>query len=357
MSGSADLDWQVRQASSDDAEVIATLINAHARHHCGEDSIGLDEVRTWFKSPGARQDDTRSWWRRDGTMAAYAQVYRPGFPPAWDVLHDVTVHPDASGDDGLWDDIFSWCDGYQWKIREQTGAPGTGICCGARVHETDVNKRRQYESRGFQHVRNETLMRVGLTEAVPRDIKMPGGVKVRQFDLGKDLEGYALAYGEAFRDHWGHVDLPLDEWVRRKKAEFESWSEMYVPNLWFVALEDDVMVGSVGSFPNYGNVIGRCYLYHVFVRQAWRNRRIATMLLRTAFQTLQKRGGKTVELHVDSDNMTYGIELYRGLGMRPVLHQRLYEKTVPTSSRQPSYTQRGEAQECSSCGVERQVQD
>jgi len=109
-----------------------------------------------------------------------------------------------------------------------------------------------------------------------------------------------------------------------------------VPDLWFVALDGDTIVGSVGSFLDYGNVRGRCYLYHVFVRRAWRNRRIASTLLHTAFRALHERGGRTIELHVDSDNMTYGLELYRGLGMRPVWHQHLYEKMVPTPVQHPS---------------------
>ncbi len=331
-------DWRARRASSGDVEAIASLINAHSKHHCGEDRIGLDEVRTWFKSPGAPQDDTRCWLRHDGALVAYAQVYRPEFPSAWDVLHDVTVRPDVSKDDGLWDEVFTWCDQYQWKVREDLREPGAGICSGARIHMNDADKRRQYESRGFKHVRDETLMRVALSDAVLEDFDMPEGISVRKLDPAKDMEGYSLAYGEAFRDHWGHIDLPQEEWLRRKKAEFKSWGEMYVPDLWFVAVDGDTIVGSVGSFMNYGNVAGRCYLYHVFVRRAWRHRRIAKSLLRTAFRELRERGGNTVELHVDSENITYGLELYRGLGMRPVWHQLLYERRMPGTSRPPLNT-------------------
>lgn len=261
-------------------------------------------------------------------MTAFAQVYAPEFPPAWDMLHDVTVHPDMADDDGLWNEIFGWCEDFQWTARrKKTGGPAGQLCCGARVYENDVHKRRQYESRGFRHVRNETLMRVELEEAMARRTGRPEGIAFRGFDIERDLEGYAMAYSEAFQDHWGFASLPLDEWVKRKKVEFASWGSMYVPELWFVALEGETIVGSVGSFLNYANAEGRCYLYHVFVRRAWRNRKIATALLQIAFQALHERGGKTVELHVDSNNMTYGMELYKGVGMRPVWHQRLYERT------------------------------
>ncbi len=253
----------------------------------------------------------------------------------WNALHDVTVLPSVAGDDGLWEDIFAWCDRHQWRVLEGHGALGQGICCGARIHEKDAEKRRQYGSRGFMHVRSETLMRVGLSE-VPEGHEGPDGITVRVMDRDTDMGGYSLAYGEAFRDHWGYVSLSPDEWLRRKKAEFGSWGEMYVPDLWFVALDGDTIVGSVGSFLDYGNVKGRCYLYHVFVRRAWRNRRIASTLLRTAFQALQAQGGRIVELHVDSENTTYGLDLYRGLGMRSVWHQHLYEKRVQAPAQQLS---------------------
>lgn len=336
MSGSTCGDRCVHRASSDDVEAIAALINAHARSVYGEDRVSLDEVRSWFSAPGVEQDDTRSWRVRDGSLMAYAQVYWPEFPSTWDVIEDVTVHPDFSGDEGLWDDIFAWCDRFRWSVQRTPRASGGDLTCGARVQENDSHKRRQYESRGFNHVRTETLMRIGLDETVPWQPQWPEGIRVREFDLTKDAEGYALAYGEAFRDHWGHVDIPLDEQVRRKRTEFEAWGEMYVPGLWLVALEGDTIVGSVGGFLNYGNTAGRCYMYHVFVRRAWRNRRIATALLRTEFNALRQLGGRTVELHVDSENMTYGLELYRGLGMRPVWNQFSYETKVPASSGPPS---------------------
>lgn len=321
-------DHEVRRASAEDTEAIAALVNLHARQCCGENRVGSNEVRAWFAIPGTPQDDTRSWWSGDGALTAYAQVYAPEFPPAWDMLHDVTVHPDMAHDTELWGEVFAWCENHQWAARrKKTGRPDDQLCCGARIYENDSYKRREYESRGFKHVRNETLMRVGLEEATAKKTVRPEGVDLRRLDLKRDLEGYALAYSEAFQDHWGFESLSLDEWIRRKKGEFTSWGAMYMPDLWFVALEGDTIIGSVGSFPDYANVEGRCYLYHVFVRRAWRNRRIATALLQTAFQALKERGGRTVELHVDSDNMTYGLELYRGVGMRPVWQQRLYEKT------------------------------
>lgn len=200
--------WQARAASIDDTESIVALINAHARHYYGEDRIGPGEVRSWFKVPGQQQDDTRCWLLREGTLVAFAQVYSPEFPAAWDVLHDVTIHPAHAGDDCLWADVLDWCDRYQWTARKDGATPDKGMCSGTRIHENDLDKRKRYESRGFRHVRNETLMRVELSAVVSDSTDAPEGIKVRRLDMGVDLNGYALAYGEAFRDHWGYADSP-----------------------------------------------------------------------------------------------------------------------------------------------------
>ena len=175
-------------------------------------------------------------------------------------------------------------------------------------------------------------MHAALDGNAPTMPELPEGIEARTLDLDRDLESYALAYGEAFRDHWGHVELPGEELVRRKRSEFRSWGEFYRPELWFVAVEGGEIVGGVGSFASHGGDPKRSYLYNVFVRRSWRNRGIATALLRKAFLTLYRAGWRSVELHVDSENLTWALDLYRGVGMRPLWHQHLYEKRLPPAN-------------------------
>jgi ribosomal protein S18 acetylase RimI-like enzyme len=52
-----------------------------------------------------------------------------------------------------------------------------------------------------------------------------------------------------------------------------------------------------------------------------RHRGIAAALLRHTFLALRERGCRMAELHVDSENTTGALELYRSVGMRPVWHQ------------------------------------
>lgn len=310
--------WQVRPASFDDVSAIVRHINGHWQTLCGENRIEESEVRSWFFKAGAPQDDTQGWWTAGGELRAYAQVYKGDFPNHWDGCYDVTVDPAVGSDVGLWEQVFAWCDRQAQKLH--VADPERGLCCGARAHEADTTKLRELEQRGFTRVRVETLMRVALVGRLAEP-QWPAGIAVRALDLSRDLESYAAAYAEAFAEHWGHVGMPLEERTRELRGHFESWAEFLVPETWFVAVDGDEIVGSIGSFPGIGGDPTGSYVYRVFVRPAWRHRGIAAALLRHTFLALRERGCRMAELHVDSENTTGALELYRSVGMRTVWHQ------------------------------------
>ncbi|MCB1005324.1 MAG: GNAT family N-acetyltransferase [Acidimicrobiales bacterium] len=61
------------------------------------------------------------------------------------------------------------------------------------------------------------------------------------------------------------------------------------------------------------------YVRHVGVRRERRGQGLARLLLRTAFAADAARGRAGTLLHVDANNTTPALGLYRSLGMRPVL--------------------------------------
>jgi len=318
--------WQVRPASSDDVSAIVRLINGHWQALCGENRIDESEVRSWFFKAGVPQDDTQGWWDAAGELRAYAQVYKGDVPNHWDGYYDVTVDPALGGRATLWDEVFHWCDTRAATLRVSDSA--CGLCCGARAHEVDAAKLHELEQRGFGRVRIGTLMRVQLDERLAH-AALADGIAIRVLDLRADLEAYAAAYAESFAKHWGYVDRPLEEWVRSFRGNFTSWEPFLVPETWFAAVDGNEIVGSVGSFPGVGGDPMGSYIYHVFVRPAWRHRGIAAALLRHTFLALRERGCRMAELHVDSENTTGALDLYRSVGMRPVWHQWDLERRAP----------------------------
>jgi len=329
MTSSKTEQYRHRPVRVDDVGSILSVVNTHSEAHRGNGRWGEDEVRSWFGPDGKpAREDMEIWFESGGEARAYAQLCDSEWPPTWDVWLDVTVHPHSSGNVGLWSDVLGWA---EQKTRELIPArdPNTGHRCGVRILETDVSGLQAHEKRGYERVRTETLMHVELTAESVVEAEWPDGIHVRALDLKRDLEPYALAYGEAFRDHWGHKELSRDELVRKKQGEFRSWGDEYVPELWFLAVEGDEIAGGVGNFLNYGGDPSRSYMYNVFVRRAWRNRGIATALLRHSFQAVYQRGASSAELHVDSKNLTWALQLYRGVGMAPMWHQHMYEKVLP----------------------------
>jgi mycothiol synthase len=82
----------------------------------------------------------------------------------------------------------------------------------------------------------------------------------------------------------------------------------------FVESDDAGYVGVVGVLPEY------------------RGRGLAALLLRRCFAEDAARGRVATFLHVDSNNTTPAVELYRRIGMREVLSVEAWQGTFPVDA-------------------------
>lgn len=329
MSSASDREALHRPAVKSDSREIIDLINAYTRHHYGADRLGEHELDGGFNETGKlRRHNMEAWRDSDGGLQAFAGFWRCQWPARWDLWLDVTVRPEARDRARLWDAVLGWSEGHARAMAESADSKA-GILCGSRVLGSDETALSVYRSRGFEHTMTETLMQTELIGASLQAPRWPDGVVCRTLNLDTDLERYAVGLDESFQEEGGYIPLSPEEAVAARRDEFKSFGDEYVPELWFVAVDGHEIVGGVGSFPSCGGNRERSYLYHVFVRPAWRGRGIATALLRTSFQAVRRRGCRFAELHVNSRNSTGALDLYRAVGMEPVWHQDLYEKAVP----------------------------
>jgi mycothiol synthase len=170
---------------------------------------------------------------------------------------------------------------------------------------------------GFRHVRTNWEMHRDFPEA-PEPGEPPEDVSIRTFETGRDERTLWQLNESAFSEHFGFTPTPYES--------FES--ELYAAADWrperaLLAERDGDVVGAVvwveagpdGYIPTVG------------VLAPHRGRGIAQALLRRAFADIAAAGFTGASLHVDSENATGAVELYRKVGMEPIRETLTFQRT------------------------------
>jgi ribosomal protein S18 acetylase RimI-like enzyme len=181
---------------------------------------------------------------------------------------------------------------------------------------------------GLTPLRYFNRMLINMTET-PAPVTFPPGFTVRTLNHPEEFETLIRAREEAWRDHYGYVERPIEEVYKSWHHWIES-DKLFDPTLWFVALDD-------ASGEIAGMVLGRMedwedptvgYVNIVAVRPAWRKRGLAAALLQHAFGALWQRGRQSVSLFVDSSSPTGAGRLYERAGMHISRQYVHYEKEL-----------------------------
>jgi mycothiol synthase len=185
--------------------------------------------------------------------------------------------------------------------------------CSARNIEPD--RRALYEGFGMVPVRYF----VNLARPLNGDLsplKVPAGIRLRTFDPERDVETVWRVDNTAFRDHWGHTEGKLEE--------FLHWTKMphLRPELWFLAEEEAtgevVGLGLNVIDPDWIAQTGRQegYVDSLAVLREHRKRGLGTALLVQSLHALQRAGMESAHLHADAENLTGAMRLYERVGFR-----------------------------------------
>ncbi len=180
------------------------------------------------------------------------------------------------------------------------------------------------ERRGYQAIRYAFEMVRPDLENIP-DLPLPPEVEIRPVDPGH-LRMIWEASNEAFRDHWGYIPDPWEE--------FQSFltDPDYDPSLWRVAWQGDQIAGMVLSFIDkdqneiYGHKRG--YTENICVRRPWRKQGLAKALIASSLSALKERGMTEAGLGVDAENISGALHLYESMGYRVVKRSTIYRKPL-----------------------------
>jgi mycothiol synthase len=308
--------FSLRPAQPCDAVAIADLWNRRAALHRQPNVYTAADVEHRWSTPGfAVETDTQVAW--DGTTLVGYGSLSDVKEPHVDLFIGLTLDPAVEGDDGLTDTFFAWFEARA-KMSLPRAPEGARVVLLAGADSDDGRREDVLRRHGFRLDRVWSNLRLEF-EHRPHAPEWPGGIAVRTFRPGEDDVNLVLAYRDAFRNHYGYLEQPLE-------AEVERWRHWTVqpdfePELWFLATAGREIVGYCCTFAeSHGDQ--ECGLVDEFgVRHAWRRRGIGRALLLEAFGALHARGLKAVELTVDSDNASDALGVYASVGMK-AMHQR-----------------------------------
>jgi mycothiol synthase len=180
---------------------------------------------------------------------------------------------------------------------------------------------------GHHEIRRSYTMLIDLRESVvapslPADGALTDGITLRPFVRDQHGRAVHAALEEAFRDHWGHTDMPYDTWAQNF---FEHPN--FDPSLWLVAYDGAEIAGVCMSRAQSKDQPTIGFIPLLGVRRPWRKRGLGLALLKLSFQTLRAYGFAQATLGVDAQNTSNAVALYERAGMHVhkihVLHRKI----------------------------------
>jgi mycothiol synthase len=168
-------------------------------------------------------------------------------------------------------------------------------------------------------------MLIEMDAPVPEAV-FPEGIVLRTYNPETDAEAVYRAETEAFRDHFGFVEEPFEEGLKRW-MHFREY-EGFDPTLFFLAMAGDEIAGFSLCRSHSFYDPDRGWVRSLGVRRPWRKRGIGLALLRHSFNEFYRRDKRKVGLGVDAQNLTGALRLYEGAGMRVDQAYDHYEKEL-----------------------------
>ncbi|HXD10944.1 MAG TPA: GNAT family N-acetyltransferase [Anaerolineales bacterium] len=320
-------DFTVRGATLDDVDTALKLFNRWSQSVIHEDEITeAVALRTEWISPGFDPaEDVHLVFAPDGEMVGYVEVWTTGQPPVHPWIW-ARVDPRYAGL-GIGTHLLTWGEERAKQALDRVPvelrvAPQVG------TYQRDEVSQKLFSDMGYERIRSFYTMRINFATP-PAAPELPAGITMRLYNPETDLEAVYRAVDESFRDHYGHVDIPLEEGLKRFK-HFMTGYEGFDPTLWFLAMDGDQIAGiCLCRERSYDNPdVG--YVNTVGVLRAWRKRGIGLALLRYAFAEFYRRGKRMAGLGVDAESLTGALRLYEQAGMH--VHQafdRFEKETRP----------------------------
>jgi mycothiol synthase len=240
-------------------------------------------------TPGGHAVGFESCWNRNNTGRIYADGY---------------VHPEFFGQ-GIGTYLLRWA---ETRAQDHLASYPEDVLIRllAGLYGNDQGSLDLFQAEGFQAIRHFWHMRINMTEA-PAAPELPTDISIRTLVRDQDEHAVHEAMTESFRDHWGSVPTPFDEWAARR-IEIAGFD----PSLWFLAIDNATGQVAGAALCRFRD---QAWVDTLGVRRPWRKHGLGMALLRHAFGEFYQRGSRQVGLGVDAQNPTGATRLYERAGM------------------------------------------
>lgn len=311
----------VRPARFDDLPRAVEMFNAAEIELIGAGGITAERYEQEWKFPGFNLDeDTRLVLAPDGSPVGCAEVWTLLDPPVHPWMWS-RVHPAWRGR-GIGTSLLAWSLARALRVIDRV-PPQARLAprvAAPLAHEPSIALFRDF---GFEPMRHSWTMTIDLDVSPPAP-SWPEGITLRAFRNPQDLEAVYRATTDAFRDHWGFVEVPFEEGFRQwKHASVDRG--VFDPRLWLIAVDGEAIAGFALCRPRVAEDPEMGWVDTLGVRRPWRKRGLGLALLLHAFAVLRATGAQRVGLGVDAASLTGATRLYTRAGMQVLRESTSFE--------------------------------
>ena len=190
---------------------------------------------------------------------------------------------------------------------------GAQVILRTGADQRDRYKNELLDAFGMEVVRHFYEMQIEF-DAPPEPPVVPEGIEIRPFDQETELKRVALTFQDAFQDHFGFVEEPIEKLMEGVSYIIEN-SPHFDPDFWFVAMDGEEMAGISLCAPKTLGDPEMGFVDELGVRRSWRGRGLGLALLRHSFVRMYENGSKRAALGVDASSLTGATRLYERAGM------------------------------------------
>jgi mycothiol synthase len=307
----SELNVALRPFAWDDLPIVVDVINRSEAVDQVERGTSEEETRTWWGAPPGSAERDAFLALVAGEVVGYGRVVLGEGNGFSQFQARGTVAPEWRGR-GVGTQILAECEKRARARLDEASAETVYLQTYADESLRDALE--LYARFSMKPVRYFFRMMYD-DPLLPAPPAYPPGYHARSFVRDQDEETAWRVTNTAFRDHWGHTEERLEEWLHWFKGDY------FDPGLTFLGLDpsgEPVGVCLCTIYPERDKQLGRerGVIDALAVLRGHRRKGLGGALLLEGMRALRRRGCTELVLGVDSENPTGALLLYESAGFR-----------------------------------------